>query len=104
MTEALDAMVKAMIAELVRQDHADPTRGSAYPLPSPHLRAGNAEMVIDGTFDLEKVARAGLETIREPTDLMGLGIGRLDGYRPGSHSPHAIWVAMMAEVLKGAKR
>lgn len=96
MTEALDAMVKAMGAALKAQEVVNGSANFA------SETGDGAEWRIDGYFDLEKVARAGLEAIREPTDLIGLGIGRLDGYRPGSHSPHAIWVAMMAEVLKDA--
>lgn len=44
-------------------------------------------------------ARAAIEAMREPTDLMG---GALPSdYRPGSHSATQIWRAMIDAALKG---
>lgn len=61
MTEALDAMVKAMAAEIERQEAAD----AAYRAENPWVEATDAT-----ALNLEKVARAGLLSIREPTDAM----------------------------------
>jgi hypothetical protein len=43
-------------------------------------------------------ARAAIEAMREPTDLMGNGLPV--GYRPGSMSAREIWSAMIDEALK----
>lgn len=46
---------------------------------------------LSDTFMLQ--ADAVLEAMREPDDLMGLGLP--EGYRPGSHSATQIWRAMI---------
>jgi hypothetical protein len=43
-------------------------------------------------------ARTLLEAMREPTDLMGLGLPK--DYKPGSHSATEIWRAMIDAALK----
>lgn len=65
MTPALKAMVEAMAAELVRQARDD-DGAQSFPAVG-ELRDGKM-LSFDGAFDLEKVARAGLEAIREPDD------------------------------------
>jgi hypothetical protein len=42
-------------------------------------------------------ARAAIEAMREPTDLMGLGLPQ--GYKPGSHSATQIWQTMIDAAL-----
>ena len=44
-----------------------------------------------------ELARAAIEAMREPTDLMGNGLPA--GYRPGSHSATQIWQAMIDAAL-----
>lgn len=68
MGEPLKRMLSAMLSELHRQAR-EKSRG-------PYIDAGEddpdgpdfSDMIIDGHVDLEKVARAGLEAIREPDD------------------------------------
>lgn len=60
MTQALKAMVEAMAAELVRQARDDDGTQS-FPAVG-ELQDGKL-LGFDGLIDLEKVARAGLETI-----------------------------------------
>ena len=60
MTPALKVMVEAMAAEFERQGEV-----FAYAVGSQP-----GKMTLDGEFDLEKVARAGLEALREPDKLM----------------------------------
>jgi len=62
MTPVLKAMVEAMAAEFERQ--ADEETPGAFARPHAHYSGYR----IVGGWDLEKVARAGLEAIREPTD------------------------------------
>ena len=46
-------------------------------------------------------AGAVVAAIREPSDLMGLGLGKMGGeYRPGSHSASQIWRAMIDAMLE----
>lgn len=62
MTPALKAMVEAMVGEMRAQcvdEYDDRTTNSI----ADH---GDPRFLIDGYFDLEKVARAGLAAIREP--------------------------------------
>lgn len=46
------------------------------------------------------LARAAIEAMREPTDLMGNGLPQ--GYRAGSHSATQIWRAMIDAALAEA--
>lgn len=62
MTAALDAMVKAMAAEIERQ--AEEKQSPAERRLNEHY--GTPAGIGAGDVDLEKVARAGLEAIREP--------------------------------------
>lgn len=64
MTPALKAMVDAMITEVSRQVYTDYTTED--PSPDPFLN----DLLVDGRVDLEKVARAGLAAIREPSSEM----------------------------------
>lgn len=59
MTEALDAMVKAMVAEIERQIEA----GEATLVVGNHDTPETPAAVQVETLDMEKVARAGLEAI-----------------------------------------
>jgi hypothetical protein len=56
---------------------------------------------LDGTNQhrsfLIGVARAALESMREPTDLMGCGLP--EDYKAGSHSATEIWRAMIDAAL-----
>ena len=71
MTPALKAMVEAMIAELKRQREAAG-------MDAPYVEdRGPDDVIIDGHIDLEKVARAGLEAIREPVPI-GLVLAGLE--------------------------
>ena len=73
MTPALKAIVEAMIAELYRQAEAGKPGPwiDAGPLHSSDtFEAVARDVGIDGRVDLEKVARAGLEALREPDKLM----------------------------------
>jgi hypothetical protein len=49
----------------------------------------------------EDDARAAIEAMREPTDLMGNGLSKLprEPYKPGSHSATEIWRAMIDAAL-----
>lgn len=62
MTPALKAMVEAMAAELERQADKGGSEPHFARLPGLH-----ETHYFSGNLDLEKVARAGLEAIREPT-------------------------------------
>jgi hypothetical protein len=73
MTPALKAMVEAMAAELVRQDGSD--RGQANCANVDNLN----EAMIDGWYDLEKVARAGLEAINRTRESEADAIRALQG-------------------------
>lgn len=88
MTEALDAMVKAIKAELLRQGRED--AGADY------ADEGAREwiMTLDGHFDIEKVARAGLLAIRKPTT--GVILAGADV----PDSVHRFWPPMIDEILK----
>lgn len=55
-----------------------------------------AEHDLDGNY--ECLARAAIEAMREPTDLMGNGLPR--DYRPGSHSATQLWKAMIDKALE----
>lgn len=46
-------------------------------------------------------ARAAIEAMREPTDLMGLGLP--SDYKPGSHSAAQIWRTMIDAALTTKK-
>jgi hypothetical protein len=61
MTPALDAMVKAMAAEFERQADEEGSTGIADKAQG--VRPGLTRL--DGIWDLEKVARAGLVAIKE---------------------------------------
>lgn len=49
--------------------------------------------------DIRKAERTAIEAMREPTDLMGLGLS--SDYKPGSHSATQIWRAMIDAALSG---
>jgi hypothetical protein len=86
MTPALQKMVEAMEAEIARQ-------------------CEEHDLQFEGTTDLEKVARAGLEAIKEPgeeviavaddADVFWVHVG---DKAPGT--PEEVWSAMLAEILK----
>lgn len=62
MTPALKAMVEAMAAEFERQ-------GEVFAYAANGSQPG--KMTLDGQFDLEKVARAGLEAVKPaPTEVL----------------------------------
>lgn len=95
MTEALDAMVKAMVGEIERQALNDDGTQS---FPSVgELRDGRL-LGFDGLLDLEKVARAGLLAIREPTT---------DVILAGSDVPDSVqrfWPPMIDAILNDKPR
>lgn len=72
---------------------------------------GPAYDAFDGIYDrrtadrlresLNEEARAAIEAMREPTDLMGLGLP--SDYKPGSHSATQIWRSMIDAALAPAK-
>lgn len=93
MTEALQKMVEAMAREFRNQaqnsdvrDYADPPDGP-YPL---------SYYCIEGIFDLEKVARAGLGAIREPTSEMIYEAH----YSALGEDGAGVWRDMVDELLK----
>lgn len=94
MTSALDAMVKAMRAELDRQEGDGLVRDA-------HQGKAN-EVYLDATIDLEKVARAGLEAVRTPTqDMIEAGLkADLAGkpFEGAGASEH--WAAMIDRMLE----
>lgn len=97
MTPAMKQIVEAMAAEIVLQTDGD----------FGHV-AGEADAVIfaprdGGSFDLEKVARAGLLAVRDSAamDETGLALRELPGgYRPGSHSAREIWMTKIDAILR----
>lgn len=113
MTPALKAMVEAMWVEFRRQAH--PHSGGVVArfsnaIDNPSDVGGH----IGGDFDLEKVARAGLAAIKEPTEGMlypGVHPCELEARLPND-PPHCyseyhlawntagLWRAMVAEVLE----
>lgn len=98
MTAALHAMVKAIVAEFRRQVDED---GANY------FSAPDADGLscLDGDFDLEKVARAGLAAIRtQPFDFALAATEDFDIYwsyradgRPGG--PEDVFAAMIDKIL-----
>lgn len=80
MTEALKRMVEAMAAEIDRQAAEE---GSPYVPPEGTLFEGVRAMV-DGSFDLEKVARAGLEAADREVVARALAKKALERHAQGS--------------------
>ena len=85
MTETLRKMVEAMENELVRQVRDGDAR--------PGVCEGSlpATIKLDGNFDLEKVARAVLETIREPVAPETAAAAQARGDHEGAGGPWDDW-------------
>lgn len=96
MTEALDAMVKAMRNELFEQALAQVGRASCIAIH------GETTIELRGTFDMEKVARAGLLAIKSLTeDVHAEGV-RLDiQHEAAARSQAVTWIfeGMIDKVL-----
>jgi hypothetical protein len=119
-SEALDAMVKAMLDELGRQMEADdrdePKHLSvnwiAHEIPSPDgvledVTGGVSFVDIRGRFDLEKVARAGLAAISTPDDAQRVAGSRAlredgdeRGLIPKALDAEVAYRAMIRAILK----
>lgn len=95
----IDKAAQAVAEELARQE---PEKGGTYWVDAANLRA----TIIDGTFDLEGIARAVITAIREPTEDM-CDIGgmeeRWDGQwrsDPGTRANSAAtWQSMIDAIL-----
>jgi hypothetical protein len=99
MTQALQKMVEAMAAEMLRQrdDKATFTVSYSSGAPSKMTFADREPELID----LEKVARAGLEAIMEPGDDVISAGDDQDGPTYEETAPaRAHWKAMLSEILK----
>ena len=91
MTEALRKMVEAMVTEFRRQHSDDLLMVVNYV-----EHASPNETVLDGRFDLDKVARAGLRAIHDPgNEAVFAGAAA----RASSESVTGTWAAMVREIL-----
>ncbi len=107
MTDALKAIVEAMFAEVARQVDLQKHRSATVSavlfdkpeyqgVPNPNTSVAH----ISGDIDLEKVARAGLEAIRDHEAMDVTGLHLPPGYQPGSHSARDIWISKVDAILK----
>lgn len=94
MTPGLKAMVEAMAAELERQADKGGSEPHFARLPGLH-----ETHYFSGNLDLEKVARAGVEAIRDAPEMDLTGLALPEGYRAGSHSAREIWMAKVDAIL-----
>jgi hypothetical protein len=97
MTDALKRMVEAMHAEFTRQNGgAGATEnGFVERVIRPEADGGTT---LDGSFDLEKVARAGLEAVKAPDEDVSAA-GR--AWIRSGFSAEDVFGLMIAEILKG---
>jgi hypothetical protein len=105
MTPALKAMVEAMAAELKRQASDD---DGAQSFPAVGELQDGSLLGYDGIIDLEKVARAGLEAIREPSEEVSDAGGKAEPFMlpegekftPGRIIANTSYRAMIDAILK----
>lgn len=107
MTPALKAMVEAMAAEIVRQKSAKELIPMHSAEPSRILDPGAARdgeltsIYLMGRFDLEKVARAGLEAITPADRSITMALHNAAKLKSDLHEAYQdIWAAGVAAILK----